>query len=494
MTRASFDFLKPLSKRDLVFLAATTILAGAVYLSACALFYKVGFPLDDTWIHLTFARNLAEHGEWSFRLGVPSAGSTSPLWSALLALGFLLNLQPYIWTYLLGLLVMWALSVVCELTTRRLVPAYAPRAPWVGVFIIVEWHLLWAAMSGMETLLHGLIAAVVLSALMMNSRRYLSLGLLTGLSVWARPDGLTLLGPLALAVLLFEPDLPSRLRGLTRVFIGFGSIFAFYLLFNLLIGGAPMPNTFYAKQAEYAEWQNMALSYRFSELFLQLLVGPSFLLLPGIVSWTVRAVRNRSWGSLLALAWSVGYMLMYVMRLPVYQHGRYIMPAMPVFFLLGLVGMTEFSTSKAFGRYQWFTTTLWNASLAMVTVLFIVLGARSYARDVAFIEQEMVAAAKWASANLPPESVLAVHDIGALGYFDDHPMIDLAGLVSPEVIPFIRDEARLAEYLDSKGADYLIAFAELYPELEKGRETVFVTNGSVASGAGWVRMTIYRWK
>ncbi|MEN9564299.1 MAG: hypothetical protein RIR73_2543, partial [Chloroflexota bacterium] len=304
MTRAFFDFLKPLTKRDQIILAACTLLAGGIYLIASALIYKIGFPLDDSWIHLTFARNLADYGEWSFRPGVPTAGSTSPLWSALLALGFLINLEPYIWTYFLGLLTMFALSVVSEITARRLVSAYTPNIPWVGLFIIFEWHLLWAAMSGMETLLHGLIATVILSALMMNSHRYLTLGLLAGLSVWVRPDGLTLLGPLVLAILFLETNTPSRLRGLLRVIIGFGAVFLFYLLFNLLIGGTPMPNTFYAKQAEYAAWQGFPLSRRFGEMLLQLLVGPSFLLLPGVVLWAVRSVQQRSWGSLLALTWS----------------------------------------------------------------------------------------------------------------------------------------------------------------------------------------------
>lgn len=494
MTRAFFDFLKPLTKQHLIILAVSTLLAGGIYLVVSALIYKIGFPLDDSWIHLTFARNLADYGEWSFRPGVPTAGSTSPLWSALLALGFLINLEPYIWTYFLGLLTMFALSVVSDITARRLVPAYTPRIPWVGLFIIFEWHLLWAAMSGMETLLHGLIATVILSALMMNSRRYLTLGLLAGLSVWVRPDGLTLLGPLVLAVLFLEKDTPSRMRGLLRVILGFGAVFLFYLLFNLLIGGTPMPNTFYAKQAEYAAWQGFPLSRRFGEMFIQLLVGPSFLLLPGIVLWAVRSYRSRSWGSLLALTWSVGYMVLYVLRLPMYQHGRYIMPAMPIFFLIGILAVMEFSSSKTFGRYQWFASTLWNISLGMVSLLFIVLGARAYAQDVALIEQEMVESAQWAAANIPSGVVIAAHDIGALGYFDTHPLLDLAGLVSPEVVPFIRDEVRLAVYLNEKNAGYLIAFSDLYPEMTVGKEMVFVTNGSIASEADYPRMTIYRWK
>lgn len=496
MTRVFSEYLRPLSKRDLATLLAATLLAGVVYLAASASVYRIGFPLDDSWIHLTFARNLAWYGEWSFRPGLPSAGSTSPLWSALLALGFLFHLAPYIciWTYFLGLLTHFTLSVVCEVTARRLVPAYSPRIPWLGIFFILEWHFLWAAMSGMETLLHALIAAVVLSALMMNSHRYLTLGLLAGLSVWVRPDGLTLLAPLALAAFLNEKDPRSRLNGLTRILIGFGGAFFLYLLFNLLIGGAPMPNTFYAKQAEYAAWQALPLVERMGHLLIQALVGPSFLLIPGIVLWTARSIRNRSWGSLLALAWSVGYMFLYMTRLPMYQHGRYIMPAMPVFFLFGLLSLAEFGSSKTFGRYQWFADTLWRVSLGSVTVLFVILGARSYARDVALIEHEMVDSAKWADANLPPDALIAAHDIGALGYFDDHRLLDLAGLVSPEVIPFIRDEARLAAYLNESGADYLIAFADLYPDMTRGKTAVYETTGAPDPGEDFLPMTIYRWK
>jgi hypothetical protein len=360
--------------------------------------------------------------------------------------------------------------------------------------MIVEWHNLWAAMSGMETLLHGLIATIILAALMTNSRRYLTLGLLTGLSVWVRPDGLTLLGPVALTILFTEKDTSSRLRMLVQYLIGFGVLFVFYLFFNLLIGGSPMPNTFYAKQAEYAAWQNLPILARAGNLFLQVLVGPSFLLLPGVILWAVRSVRRHAWGSLAVLIWALGYMGMYLLRLPLYQHGRYVMPAMPILFLLGLLAVVEFSASKTFGRYHWLAETFWNVSLTAVTLLFIVLGARSYALDVALIEGEMVTTAKWAAANLPPDALLAVHDIGALGYFDNHALIDLAGLVSPEVIPFIRDESQLAAHLDATNANYLIAFPDFYPQMTLGREIIHVADGDDAWETAGINMTIYRWK
>ena len=44
--------------------------------------------------------------------------------------------------------------------------------------------------------------------------------------------------------------------------------------------------------------------------------------------------------------------------------------------------------------------------------------------------------------NTPPDALIAAHDIGAVGYFGQRRLLDLAGLVSPEVIPFIRDEAQ----------------------------------------------------
>jgi len=493
-----------LSRRGVLIVVLAVLLIAAIYLLSSRFTYTIGFPLDDSWIHQTYARNLALRGEWSFRPGVASAGSTSPLWSSLLAIGFLLRLSPYIWTYLLGALTLFALAVLCEWAVRQCVTKYRPRFPFVGLFFAVEWHLVWAAMSGMETLLHALLMTAALILLMTTSRRYLTLGLLTGLSVWVRPDGLTLLGPVAMAILFVEKDNSARLREFTKYLIGFGALFVPYLLFNLAIGGTPMPNTFYAKQAEYASWQAKPILERMGQLSLQLLIGPGLVLVPGIIVRLVTAVRKREWGMLAAAIWCAGYMGLYVSRLPVYQHGRYIMPAMPVFFLFGLMGFADFikefpktSPREKLTGWQlrdWFLQTGWQASLVMLALLFVFLGARAYALDVAVIESEMVVTAKWVAGNLPADALVAAHDIGALGYFDYHELVDLAGLISPEVIPIIRDESALALYLDRLGANYLIAFPGFYPELSRKAEVVFVTRGSFAPKFGEENMTVFRWK
>jgi hypothetical protein len=114
--------------------------------------------------------------------------------------------------------------------------------------------------------------------------------------------------------------------------------------------------------------------------------------------------------------------------------------------------------------------------------------------DVAVIESEMVVTAKWASENLPEDAVIAAHDIGALGYFDDHELIDLAGLISPEVIPFIRDEPQLAVFLHERGADYLIAFPDFYPLLTADVEAVFTSGSAITPLFDQPNMAVYPWK
>ena len=483
-----------LSKRDLAILAAAVMAIAVTYLLTSHFTYAVGFPLDDSWIHQTYARNLAQFGEWSFRPGIPSAGSTSPFWSTVLSIGYLAGLSPYIWTYTLGILILFALAVVCEWGARNINQNYRPSFPWIGLFFAVEWHLAWAAMSGMETLLHGLIVTTFLILLMMNSPRYLTLGLLAGLSVWVRPDGLTLLGPMGMMILLNEKDMRSRLLAVWRFGIGFGALFVFYLLFNLAIGGTPMPNTFYAKLAEYAAWQAKPILDRLGQMSLQLLVGPSIVLLPGVIGWVVKSIREQLWGSLAALLWCFGYLALYISRLPVYQHGRYIMPAMPIFFLFGLLAFAEFDKGKLFDRYHWIGQAVWRSLVVMLAIGFIFIGSRTYAQDVGVIESEMVVTAKWASANLPKDAILAVHDIGALGYFDDHALIDLAGLISPEVVPFIRDEPKLAAFLNEREADYLIAFPDFYPLLTENIEPVFTSGSKITRALQEENMVIYLWK
>jgi hypothetical protein len=475
-----------------VVIAFAALIAVLSYLIVSFFIFRIGFPLDDSWIHLTYARNLAEHGEWAFRLGQRSAGSTAPLWTVLLSLGFLIGLAPYVWTYLLGWVVLTLLAVYAENIARSLVGSYKPRVPWVGLFFVFAWHLTWSAVSGMETILHGLIIFVVLSALINNSRRYLTWGVLAGLSIWVRPDGLTLLGPILFVALLSEKSWRLRGEAIGKTLLGFGSLFFPYLLFNLALSGNPMPNTFYAKQAEYeVYWLSKTLVERVSDYLWPILASPFLVLIPGAIWWLNKNIRARNWGALASLLWFFGYIAIYFTRLPAYQHGRYMIPALPIMYLWGILGFLDLISSPTINKR---VVPLWQVTTVVLTLAFAFIAARQNAYDIFWIESEMVTTAKWVEQNIPSDALLAVHDIGALGFYIPNPLVDMAGLITPDVVPFIRDEDRLAEYLDSNSVDYLVAFPSLYPRLTSQRESLFEAGLEFEAVQFDENMQVFRWK
>jgi hypothetical protein len=482
-----------LSRRDVIILAGAVLVALVIYLATSAFIFRIGFPLDDSWIHQTYARNFALHGEWSFVLGHPSGGSTSPLWTVLLAPGFLLGLSPYIWTYFLGAVLLFGLALSVEMILRRMVASYRPSYPWAGLLFAFEWHLAWAAFSGMETILHILFVVVVLGMLLVGSRSYLVMGVLCGASVWVRPDGLTLLGPLGLAALLNESTLSTRVRALTGLLLGFGALFAPYLFFNLAVAGTPMPNTFYAKQAEYAAWQAAPLGEKSLAFFIQFFAGVTLILLPAFIQGILGIFRNRDLKTLLLVAWTGGFIVLYTSRLPLYQHGRYIMPAMAVYLLVALVVFFKNLFPARMRNQQ-----TMNRMVSILVVVFLLLsftfGAYSFGMDVALIESQMVDTARWMDENIPAGSLVAAHDIGAIGYFSRISILDLAGLISPEVVPFINDDVRLAAFMDEHGADYFVAFSGWRPVLAARGVAVFETRSAFVPRFDLGSLTVYRWE
>jgi hypothetical protein len=326
------------------------------------------------------------------------------------------------------------------------------------------------------------------------SRSWLGLGALVGLSVWLRPDGVTLLGPFGFVLLLGSRRWREKFHIAMIFALGFLIFAAPYLIFNRTLAGSWWPNTFYAKQAEYAILQRLPLWRRYLDELILPLVGVGALLLPGFVFALYRAVKRRLWAIPAAGLWFLGYAGMYAWKLPVtYQHGRYIIPAMPVFFLIGFLGTGQLAKLDAQIAWQRVMSRAWIAALVAVLVLFWVIGARTYGNDVAIIESEMVTTAQWVAENTSSDALIASHDIGALGYFGHRNLLDLAGLVSPEVLPFIRDEMALERYLDAQNADYLVTFPDWYPLLSSKGERIFQTNGQYSPTQGGENMAVYRW-
>jgi hypothetical protein len=109
----------------------------------------------------------------------------------------------------------------------------------------------------------------------------------------------------------------------------------------------------------------------------------------------------------------------------------------------------------------------WLFGLFAMTIVFWLLGLQAWLTDVQVINTEMVRVAQWVKVNLPRGTLVAAHDIGALGYIAEVKLIDLAGLVSPAVIPFMRDEEKLRQFVEVQQAHYLITYPSWCPRFTR---------------------------
>ncbi len=482
-------------RRDILLLGLLALLSCAGFLFASQCVVGLGFPLDDAWIHQTFARNLASGQGWSFQSGQPSGGSTGPAWGLLLSLVYFGNIPPIWGTYLLGFGFLWGSSILGYLIVREIHPGNSIAPVIAGAVIGVEWHLVWAALSGMETMFLGLIVIIVSYWLIQNKSNFWFPGLLIGFSLWIRPDGLTLMGPVLLVVIFGSKTIKEVFNKTCQVLIGVAALAAPYFLFNWFVAGDIWPNTFFAKQAEYHSLQQINFVTRYARMALPLITGLGALLLPGFVNEGFKAVKGKDWARVGILVWVIGYVGLYAWKLPVaYQHGRYLMPVLPIYLVFGCVGLQRLlvpGSEKTWVRVV--SRSVLGAGLVTAGAFWF-LGLQAFARDVGVIQTEMVETARWINRSTPAEAVVGAHDIGALGYFGQRKILDLAGLVSPDVIPFIRDEARLAGYLSENSADYLVTFPSWYPDLVGDLDLIYQSQGEFAPGFGMDHMTVYIWE
>jgi hypothetical protein len=509
-----------------------------LFIGLSALAGGPSFPLDDGWIHQTYARSLAENGRLEYTPGVISSGSTSPLWTLLLTLGYLLRLPYLLWTFLLGGLCLLWLALAGMQVWRALWPELAAKDWLAGLLLIFTWPLVWAAASGMETLLFAALGMQIVaiyaggqggrgergqgsrgagekkrfprspSPPLLRSPAPL-LGFLSGLLILTRPDGLVLLLLVAAGLALQPGSWGGRLRTQAAFWLMVALPLLPYFAFNLAASGSIWPNTFYAKQAEYQALLQTPLPLRFANLLYFSLGGPPdgwrgmssahLLLLPGLLYAGWRALRadwrTRQLLLTLPLLWAGGHVLLYAWRLPVtYQHGRYLLAALPIWLLFGLAGWLGILALGGNGRSARIARQVASLTFLFILFFFLLIGAQSYARDVAFIEGEMVDVAHWLAENTPPDALIAAHDIGAIGFFSGRPLLDLAGLISPEIIPLLADEAALAAYVLQSEADYLVtAPGWPYDEIANapGVTLLYTTGYEWTREQGWNNMTVY---
>ena len=369
-----------------VLIVFALIFSQAVYVGASAMRYHIGFPLDDAWIHQTYARNFAETFRWEYIPGIVSGGSTSPLWTLFLSPGYLFGHKFYLfWTYFLSTIFFAGSAIIFE-KLISLNETYKSKFPVAGLLLCFEWHIVWAACSGMETILFIFILLLFIFFLLQKPASFTKAMICIALIIWVRPDGFTLIGPwlFVLAFALFKKEKIYK-ELIISVIVLLVSIIL-YAIFNYFITGTILPNTFYAKQAEYAVYFQTPLVLRFLKLLIIPITGIGVLLIPGFIQQLIVFIREKKFNYISLVLWFFGYILIYAIRLPVtYQHGRYIIPAIPVFLLISLMGSIALYRNNSQFKLNLIMKT-WKVSSIIILLVFLFMGADAFASDVAIIE------------------------------------------------------------------------------------------------------------
>lgn len=453
----------------------------AYYLrNALALNQFFSFPLDDPWIHLTFAKNLVQYFSFSyFKNEMVTAGSTSPLYTILVAIGFLFSNNEMLISYALGVL-FFSLAAMSFylLSVFEFDKDYLFALICTGLFIIDKW-MVFISVSGMETTMF--IFILVLCSYFYKTRKAVPFAVMLGLIIWTRPDGVAFIIAAIIDYILIVIYSKSQsgltlfsakeLKKIALIFIG---ILGLYFIMNLLLSGSLLPNTYNAKLTYYSpEFRSRGdfLEYEVWEYFRS---GSYALVVFGFIFSVLKLfydLKKKSYNpNTLYILFIFGLIFIYWLKLP-YAHrfGRYMMPVIPFFLLVAVIGFRDFARLvNKFSQNPLFSKIVF---YVLVGLTFI-LATKSfdenkdlYAYHSKYIYDRQVIAAKWLNQNTNEKDIIATHDVGAIGFYSGRKIVDVAGLVTPELINKINDENYvdyMTKYLKENNVTYLAFLREWY--------------------------------
>lgn len=145
----------------LVITSLIFILAVAACFLACRASTSQGFiyPLDDTYIHLSLARNLAEHGVWGISPAHFTSLSSSLLWTLVLSSLFLLFGVQHLLPFLLAVFLAWLLLFFTyRISVRHRLTAELNFTGLIAVFFFTPLTPL--IFSGLEHVAHILLTLI----------------------------------------------------------------------------------------------------------------------------------------------------------------------------------------------------------------------------------------------------------------------------------------------------------------------------------------------
>jgi len=431
------------------------------------------FPLDDTYIHLVYARNLAQGWGFSFNQGEPSMGTTSPLWVMILSLFFRLGLDIYYSTIFFSLILFFCCGLLVGLITKDLlsdIPGEGERIEYPLVLFSTSMYLLngnihWYLFSGMETLLVHFF-----SLLSIYLYRHHGLTVKTGLSL-----GLLLLtriteGTLILAIVIV--DLLQNKKGY-RGYLTMVLVYMPYLIFSYLVTGDLIPTTAQGKTITWVDGEFRpartvsfllaCFKYLFfynPQIFSLLLL---ILCVFGFKIWllvrkkksfkVIEQVKKHHllW---LVILWGIFHIGIYALFFRTMAHHlRYISGIFPMIAILSTYALATLEERwKNLGKYL---VPFFMIAVLIINILNLPYWKEVYRGNIEQIEKVYIKAAEWIKNNTSPSDRIAGFDIGIIKYISNREIIDLGGLVNSEVYPYLLVH-NCGEYLRYKKANYIM--------------------------------------
>ncbi|MBS1517212.1 MAG: hypothetical protein JSS91_03915 [Bacteroidetes bacterium] len=449
----------------------------------------MSFPLDDPWIHLTFGRNLVDYFSFSFfKNEMVTAGSTSPLYTFLVAFGFLIISNEMIISYALGV----GFFVLSSIAFYKLCSYEFDKENLFAllcalIFIIDKW-MNFISLSGMETTLF--IFLLLAASYFYRLRKAVPFAIFLGLIIWTRPDGVAFIAAVVIDYLLVRRYSKDQLslklfsaRDLKMIGIVFGLIIAAYLAMNFYLSGSVFPNTYNAKLTYYSpefrsRWD--FLSFEVWDYFREgtyspiSVKGSYYIIMIGFLFSLGKLIydlykKNYNQNTLY-IAFALILIFIYWYKLP-YAHrfGRYMMPIIPFFILVGTIGFRDIARiTNKYTQNILFSRSLFYIFISLT--YFLGMGnydetRELYAVQCRYIHDRQVNAAMWFKKYSAEGDVIATHDVGAIGFYSGRKVVDVAGLVTPELISKINDRnyvEYMTEYIKGKGVTHLAFLREWY--------------------------------
>lgn len=484
--------LTPVSRRHKAALVVIAFIMVLLFLTTMLSYTggELAMPLDDTFIHFQYARQLARGHFFRYNSeDPPSTGATSLLYPFVLAAGYLLGFSDdklIIFAFVFNSLLLAVSAVLVYRITFLIAsgaheqelgrgPSPSIVALLAGLFFLLNGPLLWSFFSGMET---GLFITLMLATLDSFIRRRLCrLTLYASLMSMARPEGLVLAGLLALVFWFRERRRVKRALPVVIVIVvpllaGLIQPFLNYVLTgSLSANGLKAKSWFYSVPLYPTYVLNSILVY-YREIIVGVFGGigdewrynfpPLFFLffLSGLLLGVFKEWRRRMVGpAILVVLWFfIGVATTATLSNALWHYARYQMPFFPLVIVYGSWGLSVvagwlmtkltrvisvdvaanrcigFMADRAVRRYivwrrEWLLVVV-ACPFILYSLLTIRVFAGRYGVACHTISRQQMAMARWIDEHLPLQARVAVHDVGSLKYFGHRYVYDLVGLVT----------------------------------------------------------------